>query len=59
MAKVKIIQIRSVIGHPENQRATLRTLGIRRINHSVERELTPQTEGLIKKVQHLVRVENI
>lgn len=59
MAKVKITQIRSVIGHPENQRATLRTLGIRRINHSVERELTPQTEGLIKKVQHLVRVENI
>ncbi|MBQ9469847.1 MAG: 50S ribosomal protein L30 [Bacteroidales bacterium] len=59
MAKVKITQVRSVIGHPENQRASLRTLGIRRINHSVERELTPQTEGLIKKVKHLVRIENI
>lgn len=59
MAKVKITQVRSVIGHPQNQRATLRTLGIRRINHSVERELTPQIEGMIKVVKHLVRVENI
>lgn len=59
MAKVKITQIRSVIGHPENQRATLKTLGIRRMNHSVERELNAQIEGTIKKVKHLVRVENI
>ncbi|MBR7068336.1 MAG: 50S ribosomal protein L30 [Bacteroidales bacterium] len=59
MAKVKITQIRSVIGHPENQRATLKTLGIRRMNHSVERELNAQIEGMIKKVKHLVRVENI
>lgn len=59
MAKVKITQIRSVIGHPEYQRATLKTLGIRRMNHSVERELNAQIEGMIKKVKHLVRVENI
>lgn len=59
MAKVKITQIRSVIGHTQRQRATLRSLGIRRINHSVELELNPQIGGMIEKVKHLVRVDNI
>lgn len=59
MAKVKVTQIRSVIGHPERQRATLKSLGIRRINHSVEVELNPRIEGMIEKVKHLVRIEQL
>ena len=56
MAKV-ITQVRSVIGHPQRQRLTLRSLGLRRINHTVEKEATPQILGMIAKVKHLVRVE--
>lgn len=59
MAKVKVTQIRSVIGRPENQRQTLRTLGIRRMHHTVELEATPQVMGMITKVRHLVRVEEL
>ncbi len=59
MAKVKVTQIRSVIGRPENQRQTLRTLGIRRMHHTVELEVTPQVMGMINKVRHLVRVEEL
>ena len=57
MAKVKITQIRSKIGSSERQRANLKSLGLRRINHTVEHEETPQLLGMIEKVKHLVRVE--
>jgi large subunit ribosomal protein L30 len=57
MAKVKITQIKSKIGSSERQKATLQTLGLRRINHSVERENTPEVMGMIEKVKHLVRIE--
>jgi len=57
MAKVKITQIKSKIGSTKRQRATLETLGLRRINHSVERENTPEVMGMVEKVRHLVRVE--
>ena len=57
MAKVKITQIRSKIGSSERQRANLKSLGLRRINHTVEHESTPQLLGMIEKVKHLVRVE--
>lgn len=59
MAKVKVTQIRSVIGHPQRQRLTLKSLGIRKLNHSVEVELNPRIEGMIEKVKHLVRIEEI
>jgi len=59
MTKVKVTQVKSVIDRTKRQKATVQALGLRRINHSVEKELTPQIEGMIKKVAHLVKVENI
>jgi large subunit ribosomal protein L30 len=57
MAELKITQARSTIGARAKQRASLRTLGLRRIRHSVIREDNPQTRGLIAVVRHLVEVE--
>lgn len=58
MAKVVITQKRSVIKRPNNQKLTIKALGLGKINRSVEKELTPQIEGMIRKVSHLVSVEN-
>jgi large subunit ribosomal protein L30 len=57
MAELKITQVRSAIGARWRQRESLRTLGLRRIRHSVIREDNAQTRGLIAVVRHLVRVE--
>jgi large subunit ribosomal protein L30 len=57
--RIRITQLRSGIGHEERQRAALRGLGLRRIRHSVEREDTAAVRGLIRKVGHLVRVEDV
>jgi large subunit ribosomal protein L30 len=57
MAELKITQVRSSIGARWKQRESLRTLGLRRIRHSVIREDNPQTRGLIAVVRHLVQVE--
>lgn len=59
MAKIRITQVRSKNGKPERQKRTLEALGIRKLNHSVEHEATPQILGMVTKVQHLVKVENI
>ncbi len=58
MAELKITQVRSAIGARWKQRESLRTLGLRRIRHSVIREDNPQTRGLIAVVRHLVEVES-
>ncbi len=55
--RVRVRQVRSAIGYDRRQRATLRGLGIRRMNHSVELEDTPAVRGMIRKVLHLVHVE--
>ena len=55
--RIVVRQVRSVIGYDRRQRATLRGLGLRRINHTVELEDTPAVRGMIDKVIHLVRVE--
>ena len=57
MAKIKITQIKSGIDRPKRQKATLRALGLRKMNHTVEQEATSQILGMVKKVQHLVTVE--
>ncbi len=57
MAKVKITQVRSVIDRPRKQKETVRALGLRKINHTVEKEVTPQVQGMINKVSHLIKVE--
>ena len=59
MAKIKITQIKSVIDRSERQKKTIESLGLRKINHSVEVEATPAIIGMVKKVNHLVAVENI
>jgi large subunit ribosomal protein L30 len=59
MAKIRITQVKSKIGKPETQKKTLEALGIRKLNHSVEHEATPQILGMVEKVRHLVVVENI
>jgi len=59
MAKIRITQVKSKNGKPLRQKKTLEALGIRKLNHSVEHEATPQILGMVVKVRHLVKVENI
>lgn len=59
MAKVKITQVKSVIGKSKRQKATMTALGLRRINQSVEHTVNPQIKGMIDTVAHIVRVEEI
>jgi len=58
MAKVTITQKKSTIRRPKNQKLTIQALGLGRLNKSVEKELTPQIQGMINTVGHLVSVEN-
>lgn len=56
MATIKIKQVKSAIKRPAVQKATIKALGLRKLNHVVEHEATPQILGMVKKVQHLVVV---
>ncbi len=58
MSKLLVTQRRSRNGSDQRQRDTLRSLGLRRIGHSVEHEDTPQIRGMIAKVSHLVEVSS-
>ncbi len=53
---LRIEQIKSPIGYPQNQREVLRTLGLRRIRQVVERQDSPAVRGAVKKISHLVRI---
>ncbi len=59
MAKVRITQIRSTIKRPNNQKLTIKALGLGKINRSVEVEYTPQIAGMVNKVSHLVTVNEL
>lgn len=59
MAMLKITQVRSRIGSNKRQKATLDTLGLRKMHQSVEREGTPSVLGLVQAVRHLVTVEEV
>ena len=59
MAKLKITQVKSKNGATKRQIANLESLGIRRMHQTVEVELTPVTKGMVEKVLHLVKVEEI
>jgi large subunit ribosomal protein L30 len=59
MAKIRITQVKSKNGKPERQKRTIEALGIHKLNHSVVHEATPQILGMVVKVRHLVKVENI
>lgn len=54
--KIRIRQFKSASGHPEDQKRTVRALGIRRLHNVVEHDDTPQIRGMIFKVRHLVEV---
>jgi len=55
--KVKVTQIRSSIGQNPRNRGTLRALGLGRIGRSAEHDESPQLAGMLRKVRHLVRIE--
>jgi len=59
MSKLKVTQVRSIIGTKQNHRASLQTLGLRKIRQSVVRDDTPAVRGLIHTVRHLVEVEEV
>ena len=59
MAQIRITQIKSVIDRTERQKRTVEALGLKKINHSVEVEATAAIIGMVRKVNHLVAVENI
>ena len=55
--KLKVTLVKSVIGTKQSHRATVRGLGLRRLNHSVELQDTPEVRGMINKVSYLVKCE--
>ena len=57
--KLRITQVRSAIGLPKDQKATVRALGLKRMNHTVEQADTPVIRGMVFKVKHLVRVDEV
>lgn len=57
MAKIRITWIKSDIGHKFDQKATIESLGFKRLNESIDREDSPSLRGMISKVKHLVKVE--
>ena len=59
MAKIKITQVKSTIDRPERQKRTVAALGLKKLHASVEVEATPQILGMVTKVNHLVKVEQL
>ena len=57
--KLRIKQVRIIIGRPARQKRTMEALGLRRINHTREVVATPQILGMIESVKHLITVEEI
>jgi large subunit ribosomal protein L30 len=59
MAKIKITQVKSGIDRPERQKLTLLALGLKKMNATKEVEATPQILGMVRTVEHLVKVEEV
>lgn len=59
MKKIKIKQVKSAIDRPEKQKRTLRALGITKMHQEVELEATPQVEGMVNKIKHLLSIEEV
>lgn len=57
--RLRITLVRSVIGRPGDQERTVQSLGLRRVNETVEREDTPSIRGMVNKISHLVSVEEV
>ncbi|TKC07258.1 50S ribosomal protein L30 [Pedobacter frigoris] len=59
MAKIKITQVKSIIDRSERQKRTMQALGLTKMNQSVEVEATAAIIGMVRKVNHLVAIENL
>lgn len=59
LAKLKVTLVRSTIGRPDDQIATVKALGLRKLHSTVIKEDTPSVRGMINKVKHLVEVEEM
>jgi large subunit ribosomal protein L30 len=59
MSRLRVTQVRSLIGRPQPQRATIRSLGLKRMHHVVEVEDRPEIRGMLFKVSHLIKVEEV
>lgn len=59
MAKIKVTQVKSIIDRSKRQKDTIRALGLKKVNATVEHEATPQILGMVAKVSHLVKVEEV
>ncbi|PHX74677.1 MAG: 50S ribosomal protein L30 [Chitinophagaceae bacterium] len=59
MKKLKITKVKSVIDRPERQKRTMQALGLGKLHSTVEVEGTPQILGMVRKVNHLIKVEEI
>ncbi len=59
MAKIKVTLVKSTIGQVDSVKATVRALGLRKIRSSKELDDCPAVQGMITKVKHLVKVENV
>ena len=59
MKKIKITLVKSPIDRPERQKLTLKALGLGKTNSATELEATPQVLGMVRKVEHLVKVEEL
>jgi large subunit ribosomal protein L30 len=57
--QLRITLVRSVIGRPGDQERTVRSLGLKHVNQTVEREDTPSIRGMVQKIRHLVSVEEV
>ena len=59
MVKIRVTQVKSKIGRPERQKRTMLALCLKKMNQTVEHEATPQVLGMVKKVAHLLKVEEV
>ena len=59
MGKLRVTQVRSIIDRPERQKRTMKAIGLRKMNQSVEVANTPEMKGMIASVAHLLKVEEV
>jgi len=57
--KLKVTQVRSTISCPKDQKLTIRAIGLKRINDSIEKDDSPAVRGMLFKVKHLIKVEEL
>ena len=59
MSKLRVTQVRSIIDRPERQERTMKAIGLRKMNQTVEVANTPEMKGMIASVAHLLKVEEV